>query len=39
MNRFRKPIPRHEKTDLPHCALLDLAAAMVTLDKGMTICG
>jgi hypothetical protein len=39
MNRSRKPILRHEKTDLSYGALLDLAAAMITLDKEMTICG
>jgi transposase len=38
-NRFRKLIPRYEKTDLSHCALLDLAAAMITLNKIMTIYG
>jgi transposase len=39
MNRFRKLIPRYEKTDLSYCALLDLAAAMITLNKIMTIYG
>jgi transposase len=39
MNRFRKLIPRYEKTDLSYCALLDLAAAMITLNKVMTIYG
>jgi hypothetical protein len=33
MNRFRKLIPRCGKTDLSYCALLDLAAAMITLNK------
>jgi transposase len=31
VNRFRKLIPRYEKTDLSYCALLHLAAAMITL--------
>jgi transposase len=39
MNRFRKLIPRYEKTDLSYCALLDLAAAMITLNKVMAIYG
>ncbi|MDR3157464.1 MAG: hypothetical protein LBU11_00305, partial [Zoogloeaceae bacterium] len=39
MNRFRKPIPRHEKTDLSYCALLHPAAAMITLNKVMAIYG
>ena len=39
LNRFRKLVPRYEKTDLSHCALLDLAAAMVTLNKVMIIYG
>jgi hypothetical protein len=39
MNRFRKPIPRHEKTDLSCCALLHLAAAMITLNKVIVIYG
>jgi transposase len=29
MNRFRKPIPRYEKTDLSYLALFHLAAAMI----------
>jgi transposase len=39
MNRFRKLIPRYEKTDLSYCALLDLVAAMIPLSKVMTIYG
>ena len=39
MNRFRKLVPRYEKTDLSYGALLDLAAAMITLNKVMTIYG
>jgi transposase len=39
MNRCRKLIPRDEKTGLSHCALLDLAAAMITLNKVMSIYG
>jgi hypothetical protein len=34
-----KAHPRYEKTDLSYCALLDLAAAMVTLSKVMIIYG
>lgn len=36
-NRFRKLIPRYEKTDLSHNALCALAAAMITLNKVMGI--
>jgi transposase len=39
MNRFRKLAPRYEKTDLSYCALLHLAAAMITLNKVSVICG
>ena len=39
LNRFRKPIPRYEKTDLSYRALLDLTAAMITLNKVITIYG
>ena len=39
MNRFRKLIPRYEKTDWSCCALLDLAAAMITLNKVISIYG
>jgi hypothetical protein len=34
MNRFRKLIPRYEKTDFSYCALLHLAAAMITAALG-----
>jgi hypothetical protein len=37
--RFRGLIPRHEKTDLSCCALLYLAAAMIPLDKVISIYG
>jgi transposase len=33
MNRFRKLIPRYEKTDLSYGALLNLAATMITFNK------
>ncbi len=36
-NRFRKLVPRYEKTDLSYLALNMLAAAMITLNKIMTI--
>lgn len=36
-NRFRKLIPRYEKTDLSYNALTDLAAAMIVLNKVMVI--
>ena len=36
-NRFRKLIPRYEKTDLSYNALCALAAAMITLNKVMVI--
>ena len=38
-NRFRKLIPRYEKTDASHVALLSLAATMITLNKCMAIYG
>jgi transposase len=38
-NRFRKLVPRYEKTDLSYRALLSLAAAMVTLNKVIFIYG
>ena len=36
-NRFRKLIPRYEKTDLSYNALSALAAAMIVLNKIMVI--
>lgn len=36
-NRFRKLVPRYEKTDLSYIALNTLAAAMIVLNKVMTI--
>jgi hypothetical protein len=39
MNRFRKLIPRYEKTDLSCCALMHLAAAMITLNRVIVIYG
>lgn len=36
-NRFRKLIPRYEKTDLSYNALNALAAAMIVLNKVMAI--
>ena len=39
LNRFRKLIPRYEKTDWSYCGLLTLACAMVTLNKVMVIYG
>ena len=39
MNRFRKLVPRYEKTDLSYCGLMNLAAAMITLNKVMVIYG
>ena len=39
LNRFRKLIPRYEKTDLSHGGLLKLACAMVILNKVMAIYG
>jgi len=36
-NRFRKLLPRYEKTDLSYMALNCLAAAMVVLNKVMVI--
>lgn len=38
-NRFRKLIPRYEKTDLSYNALTSLAAAMIVLNKVMIIYG
>jgi transposase len=38
-NRFRKLIPRYEKTDLSCLGLLQLAATMITLNKVMVIYG
>lgn len=39
MNRFRKLVPRYEKTDLSYCGLLDLAAGMIVLNKVIFIYG
>jgi len=36
-NRFRKIHTRYEKTDMAYCGLLHLAAAMITMNKGMKI--
>jgi len=36
-NRFRKLLPRYEKTDLSYIALNSLAAAMIVLNKVMII--
>jgi len=36
-NRFRKLVPRYEKTDLSYVALNTLAAAMIVLNKVMVI--
>lgn len=36
-NRFRKLIPRYEKTDCSYYALTDLAAAMIILNKAIVI--
>jgi hypothetical protein len=36
-NRFRKLCPRYEKTDLSYLALIMLAAAMITLNKVISI--
>jgi transposase len=38
-NRFRKLLPRYEKTDLSYVALTMLAAAMIVLNKVMVIYG
>lgn len=38
-NRFRKLVPRHEKTLRAHLGLTMLAAAMITLNKVMVIYG
>jgi Transposase DDE domain. len=39
MNKFRKLVPRYEKTDLSHYGLVHFAAAMVTLNKVKIIYG
>ena len=39
MNKFRKLVPRYEKSDLSYCGLMFLAAAMLTLNKVMAIYG
>ena len=39
LNRYRKLIPRYEKTGLSHEGLLKLACAMVTLNKVIVIYG
>ena len=39
VNRFRKLVPRYEKTDWAHCGLLKLACAMLTLNKIKIIYG
>jgi len=36
-NRFRKLLPRYEKTDLSYIDLTTLAAAMITLNKVVSI--
>jgi transposase len=36
-NRFRKLVPRYEKTDLSYMGLTTLAAAMIVLNKVITI--
>ena len=38
-NRFRKLIPRYEKTDLSYMALTALAAGMIVLNKVLVIYG
>ena len=38
-NRFRKLVPRYEKTDLSYDALTALAAAMIVLNKVIVIYG
>lgn len=38
-NRFRKLVPRYEKTDKAFLGLLMLAATMITLNKIITIYG
>ncbi|MDR0966451.1 MAG: transposase [Myxococcales bacterium] len=38
-NRFRKLIPRYEKTDASYIALCELAAAMIAFNKVITIYG
>ena len=39
VNRFRKLVPRYEKTDWSYCGLLSLACAMITLNKVIAIYG
>lgn len=39
MNRFRKLVPRYEKTDLSYCGFLNLAAGMIVLNKVALIYG
>jgi IS5 family transposase len=39
VNRFRKLVPRYEKTDWAHYGLLTLACAMITLNKIKVIYG
>ena len=38
-NRFRKLVPRYEKTDLSFMGLLQLAAALIAFNKVMVIYG
>jgi len=38
-NRFRKLIPRYEKTDCSYQALTSLAATLITLNKVVSIYG
>ena len=38
-NRFRKLIPRYKKTNCSYLALTSLAAALITLNKVISICG
>lgn len=39
LNRYRKLVPRYEKTDLSYLALLELASGMIVLNKVMVIYG
>ena len=39
LNRYRKLVPRYEKTDLSYLALLELASGMIALNKVMVIYG
>jgi transposase len=39
VNRFRKLLPRYEKTDESYCGLLTVACAMITLNKVIVIYG